>query len=192
MLIANSTIAGRFWPASISDQYIRMAVLAVLGSALVAVSAQINVPMIPVPMTLQTLAVLVVGGAYGSRLGAATLGLYALEGLVGLPVFAEMKAGPAVLAGPTGGYIIGFIFAAGLVGWLAERGWDRNIFKMFAAMVLGAAVLYVPGLAWLHLFTNGLQQTFDWGLGPFIVGDLVKAALGALAFPAAWKLLDRD
>lgn len=191
MLIANSTIAGRFWPASATDQYLRMAVLAVLGSALVAVAAQINVPMVPVPMTLQTLAVLVVGAAFGSRLGAATLGLYALEGLVGLPVFAQMKAGPAVLLGPTGGYIIGFILAAGLVGWLSERGWDRSMFKMFVAMVLGAIVLYVPGLAWLHLFTNGLQQTFDWGLGPFIIGDLVKAAIGALAFPAAWKLLDR-
>lgn len=187
----NLTLVGHLWPAS-SANWPRAAYLAVLGSAIVALAAQVNVPMVPVPMTLQTLAVLAVGCAYGARLGAATLALYAVEGAVGLPVFAEMKSGLATLAGPTGGYIIGFIFAAGLVGWLAERGWDRNMFKMFAAMIAGGVILYIPGLAWLHQFTSGIAQTYQWGLGPFIVGDLVKAALAALGFPAVWHLLGRS
>ncbi len=187
---SNLTLAGRLWPTS-SMNLPRATYLAFLGSFVVALAAQVNVPMVPVPMTLQTLAVLAIGGAYGARLGAATLALYALEGAVGFPVFAEMKAGMAVLTGPTGGFIVGFILAAGLVGWLAERGWDRNILKMFAAMMLGAIVLYIPGLAWLHQFTSGLVQTYEWGLGPFIIGDIVKVALAALSFPAAWHFLGR-
>ena len=186
----NITLADHLWPAP-TVNLTRAVLLAVLGSAIVAVAAQINIPMQPVPLTLQTLAVLAIGGAYGSRLGAATLALYAVEGAAGLPVFAEMKSGLATIAGPSGGYIIGFILAAGLVGWLAERGWDRNILKMFAAMIAGAAVLYIPGLAWLYQFTSGIAQTYEWGLGPFIVGDLIKAALAALGFPAAWHLLGR-
>lgn len=191
MNTAIPTLADRVWPAASANQLLRTALLAVLGSALVALSAQINVPMLPVPMTLQTLAVLAIGGAYGSRLGAATLALYALEGAVGLPVFAEFKAGPAILMGPTGGYIVGFIAAAGLVGFLAERGFDRHVGKMFAATLLGAVVLYIPGLAWLSTFVGGFAKAVEYGLTPFIAGDLVKAALAALAFPAAWSLLGR-
>lgn len=191
MNTATPTLANRVWPAASSNQLWRAALLAVLGSALVAICAQVNVPMVPVPMTLQTLAVLAIGGAYGSRLGAATLALYALEGAVGLPVFAQFTAGPAILMGPTGGYIVGFIAAAGLVGFLAERGFDRHVGKMFAATLLGAAVLYVPGLAWLATFVGGFAKAVEYGLTPFIAGDLVKAALAALAFPAAWSLLGR-
>ena len=191
MNTASPTLANRVWPAASSNRLLRAALLAILGSALVAVCAQVNVPMVPVPMTLQTLAVLAIGGAYGSRLGAATLALYALEGAVGLPVFAQLKAGPAILMGPTGGYIVGFIAAAGLVGFLAERGFDRNVIKMFGAMLMGAAVLYIPGLAWLSTFVGGFAKAVEFGLTPFIAGDLVKAALAALAFPAAWQLLGR-
>ena len=191
MNTASPSLANRLWPAASSNQLLRAALLAILGSALVAICAQVNVPMVPVPMTLQTLAVLAIGGAYGSRLGAATLALYALEGVVGLPVFAQFKAGPAILMGPTGGYIVGFIAAAGLVGFLAERGFDRNVVKTFAAMLLGAAVLYIPGLAWLSTFVGGFAKAVELGLAPFIAGDLIKAALAALAFPAAWHLLGR-
>ncbi len=191
MNTASPTLANRLWPAASSNQLLRAAFLAILGSALVAVCAQVNVPMVPVPMTLQTLAVLAIGGAYGSRLAASTLALYALEGAVGLPVFAQFKAGPAILMGPTGGYIVGFIAAAGLVGFLAERGFDRNVIKMFGAMLMGAAVLYIPGLAWLSTFVGGFAKAVEFGLTPFIAGDLVKAALAALAFPAAWQLLGR-
>ncbi len=166
----------------------RAAILAVLGSALVAIAAQINVPMLPVPMTLQTLAVLAVGAAYGSRLGAATLALYALEGAAGLPVFAEMSAG---IMRPSGGYVIGFILAAGLVGWLVERGWGQNAFKLFGAMLLGAAVLYVPGLIWLSTYVGGMEKAVEYGLTPFIIGDIVKAAIAALVFPAAFMVLGK-
>lgn len=186
----NLTLVGQLWPSATLN-WTRSILLAVLGSAIVAVAAQVSIPMQPVPLTLQTLAVLAIGCAFGARLGAATLALYAIEGAVGLPVFAQMKSGLATVAGPTGGYIIGFILAAGVVGYLAERGWDRNVFKMFAAMLAGAAVLYIPGLLWLHQFTSGLAQTFEWGVIPFITGDLIKAALAALGFPAAWHLLGR-
>ena len=179
-----SLLSERLWPAS---GLLRNAVLAVVGSLVVAAAAQVNVPMIPVPMTLQSLAVLMIGAAYGSRLGAATLALYALEGAIGLPVFAEFKSG-IMLA--SFGYVLGFIAAAYVVGFLAERGWDRSPVKMFAAMILGAAVLYVPGLLSLSAWI-GAEKAIQFGLLPFIVGDVVKAAVAALGFPAAWALLGR-
>lgn len=179
-----SLLSDRLWPES---GLARNAVLAVLGSFLVAAAAQVNVPMIPVPMTLQTLAVLMIGAAYGSRLGAATLALYALEGAIGLPVFAEFKSG-IMLA--SFGYVLGFIAAAYVVGRLAERGWDRSVPKMFAAMLLGAAVVYVPGLVWLSAWI-GVPAAIQYGLTPFLVGDVVKAAVAGLGFPAAWALLGR-
>ena len=179
-----SLLSERLWPRT---GLARQAVLAVMGSLLVAAAAQVNVPMIPVPMTLQTLAVLMVGAAYGSRLGAATLALYALEGAIGLPVFAEFKSG-VMLA--SFGYVLGFIAAAYVVGYLAERGWDRSVPKMFAAMLLGAAVLYVPGLLWLSAWI-GRSAAVQYGLTPFLVGDIVKAAVAAVGFPAAWALLGR-
>ena len=181
-------LASRIWPVSQSGSLTRNLVLAVIGSLFVAAAAQISVPMVPVPMTLQTLAVLAVGGAYGMRLGAATLALYALEGAVGLPVFANFSGGYQVIAGPTGGYIIGFILAAGLVGYLVEKGWGKSIVKLTGAMLLGAAILYVPGLLWLATFT-GFAQAVQLGMLPFIPGDIVKAILAALAFPAAFSLL---
>ncbi len=181
-------LASRIWPATQSTSLTRNLVLAVLGSLFVAAAAQISVPMFPVPMTLQTLAVLAVGGACGARLGAAALALYALEGAIGLPVFANFSGGYHVLLGPTGGYIVGFILAAGLVGYLVEKGWGRNVVKLCGVMLLGAAALYVPGLLWLAQFT-GISGVLQAGLIPFIPGDIVKAALAALAFPAAFSLL---
>ena len=133
-------------------------------------------------------AVLAIGAAYGARLGAVTLALYALEGAIGLPVFAEFKSG-VMLA--SFGYILGFIAAAAVVGWLAQRGWDRSPVKMFAAMILGAAVVYLPGLAWLAAWLGSFHLAVQYGLTPFIAGDLVKAAIAALGFPAVWSLLAR-
>jgi biotin transport system substrate-specific component len=181
----------------------RTILLAVLGSVLVAIAAQVSVPMLPVPMTLQTLAVLAVGAAYGARLGAITLALYALEGAAGLPVFANFQAGMFLPTGEiiaTGGYIIGFIVAAGLVGYLVEKGWGANVFKLCAAMLIGAAVVYVPGLIWLVGWlgvmkgmdvTSAITVALTTGMLPFILGDIIKAVLAALAFPAAFSLLRR-
>jgi len=199
---SNLTLAGRLWPAT-SLNWTRVILLALLGSAIVALAAQVSVPLYPVPMTLQTLAVLAVGAAYGARLGAITLALYALEGAVGLPVFANFQAGLFLPTGeitPRGGYIIGFILAAGLVGYLVEKGWGSSVLKLCGAMLLGAAIVHVPGLIWLtgwYCVMRGMTiapavlQAFSAGLLPFIFGDIIKAVLAALAFPAAFSLLGR-
>jgi biotin transport system substrate-specific component len=183
-----TTLASRVWQVSGSRK--KQALLAVLGSLFIAICAQITIHLPLVPITMQTFAVLAVGAAFGMRLGAATLALYVLEGTLGLPVFAEFRAGPAVLMGPTGGYLIGFIIAAALVGWFAERGYDRRVLTMFGVMMLGAAVLYIPGLLWLAQYT-GYDKVLELGLYPFLWGDLLKAALAAMAFPAAWSFLSR-
>jgi biotin transport system substrate-specific component len=199
---SNLTLAGHLWPASTMN-WTRTILLAVLGSLVVAIAAQVSVPMVPVPMTLQTLAVLAVGAAYGARLGAITLALYALEGAVGLPVFANFQAGMFLPTGEiiaTGGYIIGFVVAAGLVGYLVEKGWGANVFKLSAAMLIGAAVVYIPGLIWLVGWLGVMKGVnvpsataiaLSTGLLPFILGDIIKAILAALAFPAAFSLLRR-
>ena len=199
---SNLTLAGHLWPASTMN-WTRTILLAVLGSVLVAIAAQVSVPMMPVPMTLQTLAVLAVGAAYGARLGAITLALYALEGAVGLPVFANFQAGLFLPTGEiiaSGGYIIGFIVAAGLVGHLVEKGWGANVLKLCAAMLIGAAVVYVPGLIWLVGWLgvmkgmdimSAIAVALTTGALPFILGDIIKAVLAALVFPPAFSLLRR-
>ena len=194
-----SLLANRVWPVAGSSNFVRNIVLAVAGSLFVAAAAQITVPMWPVPMTLQTLAVLLVGGAYGARLGAATLGLYALEGALGLPFFAGGKSGIAdakldyFLPAGSMGYVVGFILAAWLVGKLIESGWGSSLLKSVLATVAGAVVLYVPGLIWLGIWaakTQGMdaiaatQAALSWGLYPFIPGDVMKAVIAGLV-PAA-------
>ncbi len=181
--------------------------LAVVGSLVVAAAAQITVPMWPVPMTLQTLAVLSIGAAYGARLGAATLGLYALEGAVGLPFFAGGKSGlfdaklDYFLPAGSMGYVVGFILAAYVVGKLVELGWANSLFKSALATLAGAVVLYVPGLIWLGTWaaTTGvvpegqtaMQAALSWGLYPFVFGDVVKAIIAGLAVPAAGMMFSR-
>lgn len=182
-------LADRIWTNEGTFSLLRNGALAILGSLVVAAAAHISVVQLPVPLTLQTLAVLAIGAAFGSRLGAAALTLYAAEGAAGLPVFSPTPDGYPGITGPTGGYIIGFILAAGLVGWLAERGWDRHIGKMLVATLLGAAVLYVPGLAWLSTFVGGLGKAVEYGFAPFWLADIIKAVVAALAFPLFWKLL---
>jgi len=179
------TLVGAMWPAS-TAQLLRWIVLMVASSLLVAICAQIQIPLQPVPITMQTYAALVVGMAYGTRLGAATLLLYLVEGVIGLPVFAGYTSGLLALA--SGGYIIGFVLAAGVVGWLAERGWDRNAVTTALAMLIGNIVIYVPGLLWLSTFV-GSEKTLGYGLTPFILGDLLKLALAAVLMPMAWKLV---
>ncbi len=177
--------------------------LLVLGGALfTAICAQITIPMTPVPMTAQTLAVVLVGSALGWKRGAAALALYAVLGLF-LPVFADFSSGLAVITGATGGYIVGFIFAAAAVGFLAERGSDRKVLTAFASFVGGQAIIFAFGLAGLKLAAPGLVEagvmaSASWGavihsgFTIFIIGGLVKAAVGALLMPAAWKLAERS
>lgn len=165
--------------------------LIVLGSFFVAAMAQLSIPLQPVPVTGQTFAVLLVGMLLGSRRGALALTVYLLEGLAGLPVFAEARSGLVTVLGPTGGYIVGFIAAAWLVGMLAERGFDRSLWKTLAAMFSGSVVIYLFGLAWLSTIV-GLENAPIYGLYPFLLGDALKVAVAALLLPGAWKLLGEN
>ncbi|HWK65279.1 MAG TPA: biotin transporter BioY [Rhizobiaceae bacterium] len=167
-----------------------MQVAAVLaGTALLALAARVTVPFWPVPMTLQVLAVFLIGAAYGRDLALATLLLYLAQGAAGLPVFA-LGAGPGYMAGPTGGYLIGFVVAAGIAGRAADRGLDREPFRLFLAMLAGEAAILGLGAMWLA-WLFGVQKAISWGIGPFIVTDLVKVALAAAIVPAAWSIVAR-
>ena len=203
-----TTLIGTLWPTTKGFISLRTVILALLGSAFVAASAQVQVsllPFSPVPITGQTFAVLVVGMAFGWRLGAATLLLYMAEGAMGIPVFAKLSAGPAVIVGPTGGYIVGFVAAAAVVGYLAQRGWDRNVWLTALAMLVGNVAIYLPGVPWLAAFyagpgmeyiaATGAETPFGAalaaGAAPFLVGDALKLALAACVLPLAWKLVGR-
>ncbi|AZO00833.1 biotin transporter BioY [Mesorhizobium sp. M9A.F.Ca.ET.002.03.1.2] len=176
---------------------LRNGVLAIAGSLALWLSAKLQVPFYPVPMTMQTFVVLVIGTAFGWRLGAATIALYLAEGALGLPVFAgtpEKGIGLAYMAGPTGGYLLGYLPAAALCGFLAKRGWDRRIVTMALSMLLGTVVIYAFGLSWLGAVLGWDKPILAWGLTPFILGDLLKLALAAAVLPLAWKFaghLDR-
>lgn len=166
------------------------AALIMAGGLLVALLAQVRIvlPFTPVPITGQTFAVLLVGAALGSRRGAASLALYLLQGSLGLPVFAGGKSGLITLLGPTGGYLVGFVVAAFLVGYLAERGLDRRWFTALPAFLAGEIVIYLFGLPWLATFV-GLEKALLGGLWPFLPGDFIKALFAAAALPSAWALI---
>ena len=190
------TLAGLLWPTQAASQsrILRAVVLAVVGSCLLWASAKIQVPFYPVPMTMQTFLVLAIGMAYGWRLGAATILLYLAQGAMGLPVFAgtpEKGIGLAYMAGPTGGYLVGYVLAAAACGWLAERGWDRNVVTTALAMFIGSVLIYIPGLLWLGTLLGWDKPILEWGLIPFVLGDTFKLALAAAVLPAAWKLLGK-
>lgn len=187
--VAYPTLISAIWPEEESSKLARNVVLAILGTALLTVSAKVQVPFYPVPMTMQTLVVLVIGMAYGWRLGGATVLLYLAEGAVGLPVFAA-GGGYAYLAGPTGGYLAGFLACALAIGWLAERGWDRNPVLSVLAMAIGTVIIFALGLAWLTKLI-GFQAAIANGLVPFIYGAIAKLALAAAALPYAWRLVRR-
>ena len=169
----------------------RKLALAVAGTLVLWASAKLQVPFYPVPITLQTLVVLGFGMAVGWRLAGATLALYLAEGLIGLPVFAgtpEKGLGLAYMMGPTGGYLLGYLAAAVLVGWLAERGWGRNVASTVAAMVAGNAVIYALGVAWLGTLMGWDKPVLEWGVYPFLLGALFKIGLAAALLPGAWQI----
>jgi len=172
-------------------------VLVVLFSAFVALSARIAIPLpfTEVPLTGQTLAVLLTGGVLGSRRGALALLLYLVEGAIGLPVFAPSAALPpgiGRLLGPTGGYLLSFPLVVGIVGLLAERGWDRRLGPAALAMLAGNLLIYLVAVPWLALFTGSLWLALAKGMLPFIPGDLLKIAIAAVALPSAWTLVRRE
>jgi biotin transport system substrate-specific component len=187
---AQPTLLSAIWPEA-TNSVLRMVLLALAGTALLTLSAKINVPFYPVPMTMQTFAVLVIGMAFGWKLGAATVLLYLIEGALGLPVFAGTPAkgiGLAYMAGPTGGYLVGFVVSAAVVGWLAERGFDRTIITTLLAMVLGTALIFAFGFAWLSTLI-GAAKAVKFGVLPFLWGAGFKIALAACILPVAWKLV---
>ena len=188
------TIANLVWPKSESTNALRFVVLAFAGSLLIALSSKVQIPFYPVPMTMQTFVILGLSMALGWRLAGATLALYLLEGTLGLPVFAgspEKGIGLAYMMGSTGGYLLGFLVAAVTCGWLGEKGWDRNVFKTAVAMFIGNVLIYIPGVLWLGVLLGWDKPIIDWGLTPFILGDLTKLALAAAVLPLLWKILDK-
>ena len=190
-----ATLTQQLWPVQSESTIRRSIVLMVLGSALLTLSAKVSIPFYPVPMTLQTLVVLALGLAYGWRLGVATVALYLLEGALGLPVFTgtpDKGLGLAYMLGGTGGYLLGFLPAVAIAGWLGERGWDRSPWTTAAAMLLGNAAIYVPGLLWLGALYGWDKPIFAWGFAPFWLGDVFKIALAMGLLPLAWRALGKS
>jgi biotin transport system substrate-specific component len=193
LALGKPTLADRIFSRSIAVD----AVLIAAGATLTAVAAQIAVPLWPVPITGQTLAVLLVAVTLGAVRGGISMVLYALLGIVGLPVFSDSSSGWSVVAGPSGGYIIGFIFSAILTGWLAQREWDRKLLRSFVAFLIGSVVTFAFGLPWLATFLgavgapNDLQSVLQAGLYPFILGGVIKSILGAGIITLAWVAVGR-
>ncbi|GAB4212004.1 MAG: biotin transporter BioY [Roseiflexaceae bacterium] len=208
-MLAHPTLAQRLLPRSgaLERPLVRDGLLVLAGTLLVALCARISVPLpfTPVPITMQTFAVLLIGALYGPRLGAVTLLAYILEGMAGLPVYANglnawspsSLPGLPVIIGPTAGYLLSFPLAAALVGALAARGWDRRVSSAIPAMLLGNLVILLCGFAWLASALALVRGSADLGallnsaVLPFLPGDALKILLAALALPGGWALLRR-
>jgi biotin transport system substrate-specific component len=187
----NTTLLQQLWgrPATPSHNVARNVLVALVGTLALTISAKVQIPFWPVPMTMQSFVVLVIGMAFGARLGAATVLLYLLEGAAGLPVFAgtpEKGVGLPYMMGPTGGYLLGFVMAAWACGWMAERGFDRSPLKALAAMSVGHAVIFVFGFVWLAQIM-GVEKAFAVGVAPFWAATIAKTLLGVIALPLAWR-----
>ena len=166
--------------------------LVLAGAALTAGLAQVSIPLWPVPITGQTLAVLLVGASLGAARGTISMAVYAVAGVLGAPVFSEHAAGPAQLLGPTGGYIVGFLPAAALTGWLAQHRLERRLVSGLLAFVAGSVVVFLIGLPWLRASLDlTWAQTLTSGLLPFVIGGLIKAAIAAAVLRGAWSLVAR-
>lgn len=184
------SLAEVLWPSS--HPKMRAAVLTLAGALLLTASAKIQIPFYPVPQTLQTMVVLLLGMAFGLRLGSAAVCLYLFSGAIGLPVFAgspEKGIGIAYLIGPTGGYLFGFMLAAAACGALANRGFDRTVWHVVAAMFIGNALIYIPGLLWLGSFIGWDKPILQYGMYPFLLGDVVKIIFAAVAVPSLARVV---
>lgn len=189
LAIGRPTIADRLFSRGLAVD----AVLVGAGAALVAIAAQVQIPLWPVPVTGQTLAVLLVGSALGALRGALSMSLYLVLGVVGLPVFSDAEAGMDVILGPTGGYIVGFVFSAAFTGWIAQRSWDRKILRAILAFLGGTVVTFAVGLPWLAASLGyDLGQTLMAGLFPFIVGGAIKTVIAAGVVTLGWNYIDRE
>ncbi len=199
-LTTPNTLLGVFQPKGDAARLASNLATVVLGTLLITLCAKINVPVWPVPVTLQSFAIAALAAAFGLRIGVATVALYLLEGAFGLPVFAGASAGLPYLMGPTGGFLIGFLLLAAIVGYAADRGASGKPLTLFAAMLVGDAVLFVVGFAWLLFMagqaqwidqTNVVASAFAKAVQPFIIWDILKMALAALTVTGAWNVLSK-
>lgn len=189
LAIGRPTLADRFFARGVAMDI----VLVAAGAALTAIAAQIQLPLWPVPVTAQTLAVLLVGSSLGALRAASSMVLYVVLGMVGLPVFSEAGSGVGVILGPTGGYLVGFVFAAAFTGWIAQRSWDRRILRSLLAFAGGTIVTFLVGLPWLAVTLGlDLQQTLEAGLYPFIIGGVIKSVLAAGVVTLGWRYVERE
>ena len=203
--MTTKVLADRFGADEGAALWLRRFAMIALGVALLWLSAKVKVMTEPVPVTLQTFAIMAIAMAYGARMGAATVLAYLALGAMGEPVFAntpERGLGLPYMFGPTGGYLFGFLAATLTVGALSDRGWDRSFLSASAAMALGLAALYAPGVLWLgygfpitamgaDFMGIGFAKAIEFGAAPFILADLAKVALAAILFPVIWKILGR-
>lgn len=196
----SNTLLGLYQPKSQTTRLVSAVAVAFLGSVLITLAAKVNVPTWPVPVTLQSMAIAIIAGAFGLRMAVATVTLYLAQGLAGLPVFAGAFAGAPYLFGPTGGFLVGFIAMAAIIGWLADRGAMRNVISAFGAMLAGGSVMFVFGFVWLLTMagqaawidqSNAVASAFQGAVQPFIVWDIVKMAFAALTVVGGWALLKR-
>lgn len=175
----------------IPQMSLRIPIQVALGVAFLALLSQLSIQIGVVPLTGQTLGVLLIGAAYGLNLGTLTLICYLLLGGMGLGVFASGASGWAVFTGATAGYLVGFIFAAALVGFLAQRGWDRRFSTTALAMLLGNIVIYACGLVWLNHLIADWGKTIQVGFLPFLLGDAIKIVIAATLLPLCWRFLGK-
>ncbi|MGO4704629.1 biotin transporter BioY [Microvirga sp. 2MCAF38] len=194
--LPSPTLAGQFWPAKDDVRFaaLRAVVLMVVGSALLTLSAKVQIPFHPVPMTMQTFVVLVIGATYGLRLGAATVALYLAQGAMGLPVFANtppMAAGIGYFAGPTGGFLMGFLASALVMGFMAEKGWDRSLARVIVMMTIGHAVIFAFGLGWMSMWMPFLKA-WAFGAAPFAAATVLKTALAIALMQTGWAVARRN
>jgi len=182
----HTTLVEALWTPS---RYHQVALI-LLGSLLIAISAQIQVPFWPVPMTMQSFMVLMIGATYGWRLGGATIAAYLIEGAVGLPVFAGLAGGAQHLVGPTAGYLAGFVIGAMVSGYLTGLGLGRTVMSALAVFLAGVVAIFALGLAWLSV-QFGIEKAIAVGLMPFIFSEPTKIALATVLLPSCWKLVSR-
>ncbi|MCU1441082.1 MAG: biotin transporter BioY [Rhodoglobus sp.] len=190
--IAQPAQGGTLLDAFIPRTAVVNIVSVVLGAGLVGALAQVSIPLWPVPITGQTLGVLVVASLLGLWRGVSAMVLYAAAGAAGLPWFSDASSGVSVILGPTGGYILGFIVAAALTGWLAQRNWDRKILGGIVAFLAGSVSVFALGLPWLAAVLGlTLEQTLEFGLYPFIIGGVIKAVVAAGLIRGGWEIAGR-
>jgi biotin transport system substrate-specific component len=179
---------------SMKNSWTQKLVLILIGTLLITLSAKIQVPFYPVPMTMQTFVILMIGMTFGWKMGGLTVCFYMIEGALGLPVFAgtpDKGLGIAYMSGPTGGYLVGFVVATCTVGYLGERGLNRNFLTTFVSISVGTVLILLCGYTWLSSLI-GFEKAFIYGVLPFMWSELFKIALATAVLPVCWRYLNRN